>query len=525
MEELRRLPIGVQDFAQMRRDGYVYVDKTHHIYEMVRTGYAFFLSRPRRFGKSLLVSTLNEYFTGNKELFDGLYLGGKEKKWEKYPVFRFDFSAEDYNNPETYENVLNKKLSEYEEIYGTDANDFSLTSRFQTLLKRANERTGLKCVVLVDEYDKPLLDTINDTDLNTRIKTVFKSFFGVLKRDSMYVKFVFITGITKLRNVSIFSDLNNLNDISMDVRFSDICGITQTELENNFGVEIEDTAKANSITKEECLKELKKMYDGYHFSKKLLDVYNPFSVLNALYKTDVKTYWLGQATPSYLINTLQSGEYSLINYDEGYKVDSSLLDEMETSKYDPTTLLYQSGYLTIKGYDSMFKSYILSYPNDEIRTGFVKWLAPFYINKSKEEILTVAQKMVEAMTVCDLNVIFELLKSLYASLPYPEGEGDKEKMMEREYRNIASIIFSMVGCYVVCERHFSQGRADTIVQTNDYILIFEFKVDKSAKEALRQIDEKGYADAFKSDHRRIVKLGVDFSSKSRNIDEWVSSVL
>lgn len=520
MTARQKMPIGIQDFGSIRREGYVYVDKTRYMREMTEVYRFIFLTRPRRFGKSLMVSTLEEYFLGHKELFKGLYIDGVEKKWKEHPVFRFDMSGEIYDAPDSLTNAIDRKLKEYERVYGTNPDDFSLPTRFQSLLKNAYEKTGLGCVVLVDEYDKPLLESEDNIKSNKVYRQVFKSFFGVLKGYDKYVRFAFFTGITKFRNVSIFSDLNNLNDISMDKRFSGICGITQQELETHFATTIESMAQEKGIAKEECIAHLKIMYDGYHFAKDLLDVYNPFSLLNALDKLDAASYWVGQTTPSYLIDKLKNGNYYPYDYTEGKEVDQSLLGMLEESGNDPTQLLFQSGYLTIKSYDDEFGMFTLVYPNKEVREGFTKWLVPVYLNIVGDGLGPTIRDFTIALRTCDMDALHNHLVSIYASLPYYEGKEPLDKVAERDVRNVAHLIFTLLGSYTFSETHFSRGRCDCLVINKDYVYIFEFKVDKTAAEALAQIETHGYAGRFENETRQVVKVGLGYSSEKRNIADF-----
>lgn len=518
-----KMSIGVQELSRMINDHYVYADKTPWIWEMINTGYVYFLARPRRFGKSLLVSTLHEYFDGNRELFKDLYIGQVEKEWKKYPIFRFDFSGEKYCDDDTLDKFLNKKLMVYEEIYGTKPYDYSLPSRFQSLLETAYKKTGLECVVLVDEYDKPLLESEDNPARNADYKSTFKSFFGVLKPYSKYVKFAFITGITKLRNVSIFSDLNNLNDISQDEKYSSICGITQDELVKYYTPAIQKMADRRGISFDECIVLLKAMYDGYHFAEDLTDIYNPFSVVNALSKCNPSSYWVSQSTPTYLLHRLErgKGKWQAFDYAEGKRVPSNLLGEIEiVPRDDPTALLYQSGYLTIKSYDEESDMFTLTYPNKEIRTGFVKWIVPLYIDVPQDTMAMTVQDLKDSLAAGDLDTFFSCFKEVYAAVPYYAGTEDKDKVLERDFHNVASITFVLLGAFVMCEPHFSRGRADCVVENKDYVYLFEFKRGKSADEALAQLETHGYTERYAGDKRQVVKVGVSFSSETRNIEEW-----
>lgn len=520
MEQSQKMPIGIQSFPKLINGGCTYVDKTRYMWEMIQRYTFIFLTRPRRFGKSLMVSTLEEYFLGHKELFKGLYVDGVEKEWKAHPVFRFDFSGEIYDKDDSLERAIGRNLASYEEVYGTDGKDFSLPTRFQTLLQKASEKTGQGCVILVDEYDKSLLETEDNPERNKIYRQVFKSFFGVLKGCDKYVRFAFFTGITKFRNVSIFSDLNNLFDISLSERFSGICGITPDELEAYFTPTIDEIAAKKHITHDEAVGQLKAMYDGYHFAKDLLDVYNPFSLVCAMDNQDIGSYWIGQTTPSYLINKLKGSNYRAYDYTEGRMVDQSLLGMIEEGGNDPTQLLFQSGYLTIKSYDDEDGTFTLVHPNKEVRAGFTKWLVPVYLDISPDGLKPNLLDIRNALRNCDMDALRNYLVAIYASLPYYEGKEPLAKVAERDVRNVAHLIFTLLGSYTFSETHFSRGRCDCLVINKDYVYLFEFKVDKSAVEALKQVDTHGYAERFKGETRRIVKIGLGYSSEERNITDF-----
>ena len=380
---VRKLPIGIQDFESIRKDGYLYVDKTKYIYELVHTGKSYFLSRPRRFGKSLFLSTLRVYFEGKHELFEGLRIAELERDegdaWQAYPVLYIDFNKKNFRADSALEEVLDEHLRSWESVYGDQRSDRSLEERFRYVIEKAAETTGKHVVVLVDEYDKPLLEGA-DAEMVEHNKAVFKGFFSTLKSYDRYLKFVFITGVTKFSKESIFSDLNQLNDISLDKNYSGICGITETELLQIFEPEIESMAAENRITKDECLAKLEKMYDGYHFHHNCEGVYNPFSLLNALGKRDFGMYWFSTGTPTFLIDKLKESGFDAKQFstDEYYEEESSLTD-YRIDNENPVPLFYQTGYLTIRGYDAEFRSYALGYPNEEVRYGFLKSLAPYFL--------------------------------------------------------------------------------------------------------------------------------------------------
>lgn len=516
----RKLPIGIQDFESIRKDGYLYVDKTEYIYELVHGGKPFFLSRPRRFGKSLFLSTLKAYFEGKKELFEGLRIRELESEtedaWQKYPVFYIDFNKNNFKADNALEEVLDAHLREWESIYGDEENDKALPVRFQYLIKKAAETTGKNAVVLVDEYDKPLLEGA-DKDMVEHNKAVFKGFFSTLKSYDGYLKFVFITGVTKFSKVSIFSDLNQLNDISLDYRYSGICGITEAELKAGFDPEIEAIAEYNQITKEECFAELKKMYDGYHFHQNSEGVYNPFSLLSAFDKREFGMYWFSTGTPTFLIDKLKESGFDAKEFttDEYYEEESSLTD-YRIDNENPVPLFYQTGYLTIKGYDAEFRSYALGYPNEEVRYGFLKSLAPYYLCAEKTSRPMDVRNFVMDIRKGATDSLRDRFTALFARLPYPNDE----KIVEQNFQNVVYIVFMLLGQYTQTEVHSAKGRADCIVETDDYVYVFEFKRDSSADEAIKQIEDMGYALAYVADKRKLIKIGVNFNSKERNLDGW-----
>ncbi len=517
---IRKLPIGIQDFISLRKDGYLYVDKTEYIFELVHGGKPYFLSRPRRFGKSLFLSTLRAYFEGKKELFDGLKIAELERNnedaWLEYPVFYIDFNKKNYKEDNALENVLDEHVRAWEEIYGDQESDRSLDERFRHVIERAVERTGKNAVVLVDEYDKPLLEGAND-EMVEHNKAVFKGFFSTLKSYDRYLKFVFVTGVTKFGKVSIFSDLNQLNDISLDYKYSGICGITETELESCFKPEIESMADNNQMAKEECLTELKKMYDGYHFHQNGDGVYNPFSLLSAFDKKEFGMYWFSTGTPTFLIEKLKESEFDVKKITEGeLYANANVLTDYRYDNPNPVPLFYQTGYLTIRGYDKKYMSYQLDYPNDEVRYGFLNSLAPMFLKDEKSanplDIRSFGMDIEKGKT----DSLRDRFTALFARLPYP-NDG---KIVEQNFQNVIYIVFMLLGQYAVTEIHSAKGRADCIVETEDYIYIFEFKRDSTADEAIKQIDDMGYAKPYAADKRKLIRIGANFDSKERNLDGW-----
>ncbi len=383
-QNLQRLPVGIQNFESLRRDGYLYVDKTGYIYDLIDRGRYYFLSRPRRFGKSLLLSTICAFFEGKRELFDGLAIAQKDVEWAAHPVLYLDLNTDRYIDVEVLEKRLDETLTVWEEQYATIRKDLSLGMRFEKVIEGAYRQTGRRVVILVDEYDKPMLQAIGNKELQSSFRNVLKGFYGALKSMDGCIKFVFLTGVTKFGKVSVFSDLNNLKDISMVKRYSSICGITQEELDSYFSLYIETLAAEYDLTREECLEKLRKMYDGYHFEVGTSGMYNPFSVLNALRKQEFDSYWFETGTPSYLVELLQRHDCNLESMSQA-EVTADVLNSIDAESKDPIPVIYQSGYLTIKGYKPEFKKYILGFPNEEVEEGFVNYLLPYYLSRTKDK--------------------------------------------------------------------------------------------------------------------------------------------
>ena len=516
----RKLPIGIQDFEDIRKDGYLYVDKTQYIYKLFHEGKPYFLSRPRRFGKSLLLSTMKAYFEGKKELFTGLKIEEFEREnpdaWQEYPVFYFDFNKDNFRADNALEEVLNAHLKKWEKTYELDQNEGTLANRFQNLIVKAAETTGKNAVVLVDEYDKPLLEGA-DTEMIEHNKAVFKGFFSTLKSYDHYLKFVFITGVTKFSKVSLFSDLNQLNDISLTAAYSGLCGITESELKEAFMPEIEQMAEKKKMSPEECLAELKKMYDGYHFHHEGEGVYNPFSLLNAFDKEEFGMYWFATGTPTFLIDKLKESNFDAKKITEGkLYADANVLTDYRYDNPNPVPLFYQTGYLTITGYDEKYRSYRLDYPNDEVKYGFLDSLAPMFLHDERSYDPLDIRSFGMDVEAGDTDSLRDRFTALFARLPYP----DDERVVEQNFQNVIYIVFMLLGQFTMTEIHSARGRADCIVETDDYVYIFEFKRDKSADEALEQIEDAGYAKPYAADPRSLLKIGVSFNSKERTIDDW-----
>ena len=516
----RKLPIGIQDFEKIRKENFLYVDKTEYVYRLVQSGIPYFLSRPRRFGKSLFLSTLRYYFEGKKELFCGLKIEELERDnqdaWQEYPVFYIDFNKTNFKADSALEDVLDEHLREWESVYGNEDSGSPLPERFRHLIKKACEITGKRVVVLVDEYDKPLLEG-GITERIEHNKAVFKGFFSTLKSYDRYLKFVFLTGVTKFSKVSIFSDLNHLMDISLSADYAHICGISEKELKQYFMPEIEAMALEQELSAGECLGRLKKMYDGYRFHQKSEGIYNPFSLLNSLQEKEYGMYWFSTGTPTFLIDKLKESGFDAKRITEGkLYADANELTDYRYDNPNPVPLFYQTGYLTIKGYDKKYRSYRLDYPNDEVRYGFMESLAPMFLhNESSPNPLDIRAFGMD-IEAGDTDSLRDRFSALFSRLPYPSDE----KVIEQNFQNVIYIVFMLLGQFVVTEWHSAKGRADCVVETDDYVYIFEFKRDKSARDALQQIEDAGYAKPYAADGRTLLKIGVNFNSSERTIDDW-----
>ena len=505
-------PIGIQNFESLRNDNYFYVDKTKLIYQLARSGRYYFLSRPRRFGKSLLISTLEAYFEGKKELFKGLAIENLEKDWIKYPILHLDLNIEKYNSPDSLDKILNDKLEYWESIYGTRPSETSFSLRFAGIVRRAYEQTGQRVAILVDEYDKPMLQSIGNEELQRSFRDTLKPFYGVLKSMDGCIKFALLTGVTKFGKISVFSDLNNLNDISMDERYIEICGITEKEIHENLEDELHELARRQKMTYDEVCKEC---YDGYHFVEDSIGLYNPFSLLNTFDKMKFGSYWFETGTPTYLVELLKQNHYSLqrIAHEE---TDADVLNSIDSASQNPVPVIYQSGYLTIKGYDRRFGMYRLGFPNREVEEGFIKFLLPYYANVDKIESPFQISKFVHEVEQGDYDAFFRRLQSFFADTPY-----ELVRDLELHYQNVLFIVFKLIGFYVKAEYHTSEGRIDLILQTDQFVYIMEFKLDGTAEEAIKQINDKHYAQAFNADKRKLYKIGINFSNKTRNIERWI----
>ena len=514
-KQLKRLPVGIQTFSNIIEDDMLYIDKTEYIWNMIHLSKYIFLSRPRRFGKSLLVSTLQAYFEGRKDLFKGLFIETVEKEWTQYPVLRFDMSTAKHCNKEELLLELSNKLTRYETIYGKGAADeVKPNQRFQGLIERAHKQTGQKVVVLIDEYDAPLLDVVHEDTQLPVLRNVMRNFYSPLKDSDPYLQFVFLTGITKFSQLSIFSELNNLTNISMYPEFAGICGITKEEMLMQMQDYIGRLAQANEWTIEETINQLRQQYDGYHFTWPSPDLFNPFSLLNAFNVNRLENYWFSSGTPTYLIEMLR--KFHVVPSDMNkMQVLASDFDAPTENMESITPLLYQSGYVTIKDFNRAMRLYTLDIPNNEIRVGLMESLLPNYVERRKEAGNTTIAKMYLALLNDDLDEMFSLLQAYLLTVPYCDNANS-----EGHYQQMLYIIFSLFGRYVEVEVHTPTGRVDIVMKTDKALYLFELKLNMSAQAAIRQIDLKDYSSKFALTGLPIVKVGINFDPERRTIGDW-----
>ena len=512
----KRYPAGVQSFSAIREGNYVYVDKTDLVYRLVNQGAPVFLSRPRRFGKSLLISTIEAYFLGQRELFKGLAIDSLTDDWDPHPVLHIDLSGRNYDHNERINQVLNIYISEWEKLYGSSETEVSVEDRFYGVITRAYTKTGKKVVVLIDEYDKPLLDTIDEdrADSHRYYKEVLRGFYGCLKNADRYLRFVMLTGVTKFSQVSIFSGLNNLIDISLVEDYSTICGITPEEISECLPDGVRKLADRKRISFEQMLEELRKWYDGYHFASDLRDVYNPFSLMAAFNTGKISNYWYQSGNPSFLIKKIKNDGVDLFRIQQ-YDETEMQLSELDLASTNPIPLMFQSGYLTIKAYDEIFDTYTLDYPNEEVKKSFLDSMVPYYVASTRPSSPIDLKRFTEDVEEGDIEGFMNRFQALFAGFPY-----DQVADCELHYHNVIYLTFTLLGFYVRTEYKTSDGRCDAVVETDRYVYIFEFKYDRSAEEALRQIEDKGYALPFAADKRTIIKVGVNFSSEIRRINDF-----
>lgn len=513
----KKFPIGVQSFEVLRSENCVYVDKTDLIYDIINDSRVYFLSRPRRFGKSLLLSTFEAYFKGKKELFKGLAIEKKETEWLEYPVLRLDLNSQKYETKEDLESILNRHLKEWEGMYGYEPDD-SLSGRFYNVIKRAYNQTGRKVVVLVDEYDKPLQLSLHNPELLDSYRCIFKGFYGVLKSADEYIKFAFLTGVSKFGKVSVFSDLNNLKDISMDNRYISVCGITETEMHRYFDEDLHQMAENLEMSFDELCQRLKEKYDGYRFNRHENEgLYNPFSLLSAIDSMELGDFWFNTGTPTFLVEMLKRGNYNVIDV-EKTEMTLSELSNISVDSNDPIQILYQTGYLTIKNYDRETEIYTLGFPNEEVKNGFYKNLAPVYIQKSDKTYQETSINIKKTLIKNDIDGFMNVIKDFLPEISYIFH--DNQKYPERHFQEIFYILIVAAGFTARVEEMSPKGRSDIVVETRNSVFVIELKMNKNPEKALQQIDEKLYMERYRKTGKNLYSVGVDVDMEKRNIESW-----
>ena len=525
-----KYPIGMQSFDQIREMGFVYVDKTDMVYRLATEGKIYFLSRPRRFGKSLLVSTLKHYFLGHKELFQGLAIESLEKDWLEYPVFRIDFNGTDFTRPGSLLSVLEGYVATWEHDYGASPYQEDLGKRFAYVLKQVHEQTGRRAVVLIDEYDKPLLDVLdcniyatvdgNRIRLEEWHRSLLKGFYSVFKGSDAHLRFVLLTGVTKFSQISVFSGFNQPEDISMATEYESLCGITEEELYTVFADPIRELATKYKVDETEMQQMLKQHYDGYHFSENMLDIYNPFSLLNCFKQQQMRDFWFASGTPTYLVRLLKHFKQNINELIKDYHFPEEFID-YKADVEQPLPMIFQSGYLTIKEADPLTGSYLLDFPNKEVQRGFVTLIASSYLDTRTHSLSNWMLRSIRQLQQGKIQEFGEALTAFLADIPYSMRRKDSERERERYFQYTFFLLLRMLSCFTVyIEKEQSQGRVDCIVEVPGYVYIFEFKLDGSAQEALRQIEEKGYARPYATDSRKLFRIGVNFSSETGTISEF-----
>ena len=515
MEALQRLyPIGIQTFSEIREKNYLYIDKTEYVYRMTHFAKYVFLSRPRRFGKSLLTSTLHSYFSGRKDLFQGLAMERLEKEWIEYPVLHFDMSMAKHVDKERLERLLDFMLSDYERTFGLDTTAGDANLRLTRLIKCAYEKTGKKVVVLIDEYDAPLLDVVHEKENLGVLRNIMRNFYSPLKACDPYLKYVFLTGITKFSQLSIFSELNNIKNISMDEPYAAICGITEDEMLTQMKEDMGMLAAKLNISSEEVLLKLKGNYDGYHFTYPSPDIYNPFSLLNAFADGKFGSYWFGSGTPTYLIKMLEKFGVEPSEIGNNH-AEVSAFDAPTETMTDIIPLLYQSGYITIKDYDESIDLYTLDIPNKEVRLGLMKSLLPNYVASKTRETTTMVAYLSRDIRNDDMDSALRRLQTFLSTIPYCDNT-----RYEGHYQQMFYIIFSLLGSFVDVEVRTPRGRVDVVLRTKTTLYVMELKLDKTAGEAMEQINLKNYPERFALCGLPVVKVAINFDSERCTIGEW-----
>lgn len=512
----QKFPVGIETFSEIREEGYVYVDKTQYIHEMLSGGKYFFLSRPRRFGKSLFISTLQAFFEGRRDLFDGLAISNYDYSWDTHPVFRLNLVNASTSSVEGLKSILESHLLEWENKYEISGNLLDFPQRFYRCIQKAVQKTGKKAVVLIDEYDKPLVSSLQNDSLNRQFREILKPVYGTLKAADEYIRFAFVSGVSRFSRLSIFSDINNLSDISLSDKYAAICGITEKEMLEQCGTGISTLAKSLGKSDNDTLTLLKRQYDGYHFTVSCPDIYNPFSLFSAFELKAIENYWFATGTPTFLMQALRNSDVYLpdLLHDEADITELADIDSFRTSA---TGLLFQTGYLTIKGYDPDYQTYLLGLPNLEVTNGFFKDLLPEYMDKPKGRSLKEIRSFIRDIRAGEPESFLIKLQSFLADIPYELSKCKPEIYFE----NNLYIIFKLMGFLVHSEYRTASGRIDLVVMSDDFTYVMELKLDGSAEEAISQIESKDYLIPFRSDCRTLFKIGISFSSETRNIDRWI----
>jgi hypothetical protein len=514
----RKMPIGIQDFEYLHTNGYIYVDKTAYVWKLATEGKPYFLSRPRRFGKSLLISTLKAYFEGKKALFEGLAISKLETEWPEFPVIHLDFSLSGYDSVMSLKNFVANRLKQIEKKYNLPESNDAIEIRFQNLIEGIHRKTGRLVVVLVDEYDKPLLESMADEKLNVKMRAALKPFYGVLKGTDAALRFVMLTGVTRFSKVSIFSDLNQLKEIGMREQYAGICGITEIELLENFRPELDALSKKLKKSFNNTLKMVKRNFNGYCFAKNLESVYNPFSILNTLDSCDIQRYWFETGTPTFLFNELERTKFDVQQFNEKITVSETKINDYQSGDMNPIPLLYQTGYLTIMDFDERKRRYSLGFPNEEVKYGFLENLLPRYIRVETDKTNLYVGNLSDTFEAGDLDGFFKQLTAFFGLIPY-DLRYDKT---ERFYQTMFFVVFILMGQFIETEVRSATGRADAVVKTKDTIYVFEFKLDGSgtAEDALAQIDSKENLLSWQDCGKKLYKIGVVFDTEKCNIKEW-----
>ena len=514
-----RYPVGIQTFSEVRKRNCLYVDKTQYVYELANDLKYVFLSRPRRFGKSLLTSTFDSYFRGQKELFKGLAIEQLEKDWTEYPVLHFSLATAKMGTTEDLFRQINMQMSRMEKRYGLTCDIDNVAARLFNLVTSIYDKTGKPVVVLIDEYDAPLLTVLHDPERLEPMRTALQSFYSPLKDLDPYLRFVFITGITKFSQLSIFSQLNNLSNISMNPRFATLTGFTQEELERDFTEGIQGIADSNGLTYQVALEKLRTLYDGYHFSRNAEGVYNPFSVLQAMQTGSLDNYWFATGTPTFLVKMMKKFNTFLPALD-GSRAKATEFDAPTEAMHSILPLFYQSGYLTIRGYIPQVDTYVLGFPNEEVKTGLLNALIPYYVSPNINATNNTLDDMYLSILKDDIDGMLTVARSFFASIPYQEGTLKDAPTSEGHFTAMLYVVFSLLSNYCYSQVRTAAGRMDILLKTSTTVYVMELKMDGSADEALQQIDDKGYAIPYEADGRKVVKVGINFSSKDRTIQEW-----